>query len=304
MTSEERGHLAPVFAPTVPRNDRRRLERHPEALVPASEPTPHRQTAWGSQPLTTLGSMLVWVTVCAGVWAVVFVVLALALPTEVAAWTGLAMAGLGVVATILVGAGFAIEDRYQKLARLHHGSYLLADDFDDAAAAMMHRCQRAVRQVLAAKVTTLGLLDEIQNELVLPEQLWDIGRVLQQQSVLRTKQRNAMAGVVTAELEAVLGPQRQALTRSVAAMEKKVVAIENYAHRVRVADAALRAEEALQDDDEYLELLIQTESPSDRTVVNELSEDASHLHATLSRSIAAAREAGKTLSLGTTTMHR
>jgi hypothetical protein len=303
MTSEERGHVEPVFAPSVPRSDRQRLESHPEALVPASDPTPHRQTAWNSQPLTTLGSMLVWVTVCAGVWAVVFVVLALALPPEVTAWIGLALAAVGVIATVVVGAGFAVEDRYRKLARQHHGRYLLAADFDDEAAALMLRCQRAVRQVLNAKVTTLGLLDEIQNELVLPEQLWDIGRVLQQQSVLRTKQREATAGIVTPELEAVLGPQRQALARSVAAMEKKVVAIENYAHRVRVADAALRAEEALQDDDAYLELLIQTESPSDRTVVNELSEDANHLHATLSRSIAAAREAGKTLSLGTTTMH-
>jgi hypothetical protein len=304
MTSEERGRVVPVFAPTVPRSDRELLERHPEALVPASEPTPHRQTAWRSEPLATLGSMLVWITVCAGVWAVVFVVLALALPPQVAAWIGLLLAGFGVLATVVVGAGFAIEDRYQKLARQHHGNYLLSDDFDAEAAGLMLRCQRAVRAVLTAKVTTLGLLDEIENELVLPEQLWDIGRVLHQQSVLRAKQREAMGGVVTAELEAVLGPQREALARSVAAMERKVEAIENYAHRVKVADAALRAEEALQDDDEYLELLVQTESPSDRTIVHELTEDASHLHATLSRSIAAAREAGKTLSLGTTTMHR
>ena len=43
--------------------------------------------------------------------------------------------------------------------------------------------------MLEATVTRRGLLDEMKNELVLPEQLWDLGQVLHEQSVLRARQR-------------------------------------------------------------------------------------------------------------------
>ena len=43
--------------------------------------------------------------------------------------------------------------------------------------------------MLEATVTRPGLLDEMKNDLGLPEQLWDLGQVLHEQSVLRARQR-------------------------------------------------------------------------------------------------------------------
>jgi hypothetical protein len=103
--------------------------------------------------------------------------------------------------------------------------------------------------------------------------------------------------MATAELEAVLGPQRRALDRSVEAIKRKVDLLDRYADRVRSADAALRAEAALEDGDRYIELLARTEPAGDTTVVQGFADEATALRATLARSIAAARDAGRTLAL-------
>src|SRR5437899_2571149 len=87
------------------------------------------------------------------------------------------------------------------------------------------------------------------------EPMATLGQVLHEQSVLRARQREVARGMATAELEAVLGPQRRALVRSADVMKRKVQLLERYAERVRSADAALRAEAALEDGDRYIELL-------------------------------------------------
>ncbi|MFC0627956.1 hypothetical protein [Kribbella deserti] len=292
----QRPEPEPVFAPEVSPAVRRLFARKPELLVPASHPCPARRTAW-SEPMSTLGSLLVWIAVCVGVWILALILFAVTFPPEVAAWLAVGLAAIGVASTAVIGVTAGIEPRDRKTARRHHGKYLLAADFDEPAARLMIRAQRAVRTVLGAEVTTRGLLDDMQNELVLPEQLWDLGQVLREQTVLRARQREVAGGMATAELEAVLGPQRRALIRSETAIERKVEALEKYAERVRVADAALRAEEALQDGDRYIELLARTEPVGDSTTVQGLADEVSRLQDTLARSIESARAAGRTLAL-------
>ncbi|ADB34843.1 hypothetical protein Kfla_5839 [Kribbella flavida DSM 17836] len=287
----------PVFAPDVPVEVRRLYERSPELFVPAGQPRPKRRTAWSEAPGNTLGSLLVWLAVCVGGWIVALIVMALTLPPEVAAWASVALAGVAVVATGAVAVRPAIEDRSRKAVRRQHGKYLLAEDFDEPAGRLLARAQRAVKTVLEATVTRQGLLDEMQNELVLPEQLWDIGQVLHEQSVLRARQHEVARGMATAELEAVLGPQRRALDRSVDAIKRKVQLLEQYAERVRSADAALRAEAALEDGDRYIELLARTEPAGDTSVVQSFADEATALKDTLTRTIDAARAAGRTLAL-------
>ncbi|WP_020390053.1 hypothetical protein [Kribbella catacumbae] len=287
----------PVFAPDVPAEVRRLFERKPELFVPASRPKPKRQTSWSTEPGATFGSLLVWLAVCVGGWILALIIFAITLPTAVAAWSSLVLAAVAVVTTGVVGVSSAVENRSQRAVRLQHGKYLLAEDFDDDSARLLTRAQRAVKTVLEATVTRRGLLDDVKNELVLPEQLWDIGQVLHEQSVLRARQREVARGMATAELEAVLGPQRRALTRSVDAIKRKVELLERYADRVRSADAALRAEAALEDGDRYIELLARTEPVGDTSVVQGFADEAGALKDTLSRSIAAARDAGRTLAL-------
>lgn len=295
MTAQ-RPEPEPVFAPDVPVAVRRLFGRKPELLVAASHPRPVRRTAW-SEPMATLGTLLVWITVCIGVWILGLILFAVLFPPELAAWLAVGLAAIGVSATAVIGVASAIEPRDRKKARSYHGKYLLAADFDDPAARLLVRAQRAVRTVLGAEVTTRGLLDDMQNELVLPEQLWDIGQVLREQTVLRARQREVAGGMATAELDAVLGPQRRALVRSETAIQRKVEVLERYAERVRVADAALRAEAALEDGDRYIELLARTEPAGDTGTVQGLSDEVTLLHDTLARSIESARAAGRTLAL-------
>jgi hypothetical protein len=289
--------LDPVFAPDVPVQVRRLFERKPELFVPAGQPRPKRQTSWSIAPGATFGSLLVWLAVCVGGWILGLIIFAITLPTAVAAWAALALAGVAVVMTVGVAVGSAIEERGHKAVRLQHGKYLLPEDFDEDSGRLLGRAQRAVKMVLGATVTQRGLLDEMKNELVLPEQLWDIGQVLHEQSVLRARQREVARGMATAELEAVLGPQRRALTRSVEAIRRKVELLEQYADRVRSADAALRAEAALEDGDRYIELLARTEPAGDTSVVQGFADEAAALRDTLARTVEAARAAGRTLAL-------
>jgi hypothetical protein len=289
--------MEPVFAPDVPDGVRRLYERRPELFVPAGQPRPKRQTSWSVAPGNTFGTLLVWLAVCVGGWILALIIMAATLPAEVAGWTAVALAGVAMVATGGVLVKSVVEDRGHKAVRLEHGKYLLPDDFDDEAGRLLGRAQRAVKTVLEATVTRRGLLDEMKNDLVLPEQLWDIGQVLHEQSVLRARQREVAKGMKTAELDAVLGPQRRALALSVEAIRRKVDLLDRYADRVRSADAALRAEAALEDGDRYIELLARTEPAGDTTVVQGFAEEATALHDTLTRSINAARDAGRTLAL-------
>ncbi|MEU4603923.1 hypothetical protein AB0F43_13160 [Kribbella sp. NPDC023972] len=289
--------MEPVFAPDVPDGVRRLYTSRPELFVPAGQPKPKRETAWSVAPGNTFGTLLVWLAVCVGGWILALIIMAATLPAEVAAWSAVVLAGIAAVATVGVVAKSAAEDRGHKAVRLQHGKYLLPDDFDDEAGRLLGRAQRAVKTVLEATVTRRGMLDDVKNELVLPEQLWDIGQVLREQTVLRARQREVAKGMATAELEAVLGPQRRALALSVDAIKRKVDLLERYADRVRSADAALRAEAALEDGDRYIELLARTEPAGDTSVVQSFADEATALRDTLTRSINAARDAGRTLAL-------
>ncbi|WP_233712458.1 hypothetical protein [Kribbella turkmenica] len=289
--------MEPVFAPDVPARVRRLYGTRPELFVPAGQPKPKRETPWSIAPGNTLGQLLVWLAVCVGGWILALIVMAATLPAEVAAWSAVVLAGIAAVATVGVVVKTGIEDRGHKAVRLEHGKYLLPADFDEDAGRLLGRAQRAVKTVLEATVTRRGLLDDVQNDLVLPEQLWDIAQVLREQTILRTRQREVARGMATAELEAVLGPQRRALVLSVDAMQRKVDLLDRYADRVRSADAALRAEAALEDGDRYIELLARSEPAGDTAVVQGFADEASALRDTLTRSIDAARDAGRTLAL-------
>jgi hypothetical protein len=286
-----------VFAPGVPVGVRRLYEHRPELFVAADAPRPKRQTSWSVAPGNTFGTLLVWLAVCVGGWILALIVMAATLPTAVAAWAAVALAGVAVLATGGILVKSMVEDRGHRAVRLQHGKYLLPEDFDEPAARLLGRAQRAVKTVLEATVTRRGLLDEMKNDLVLPEQLWDIAQVLREQTVLRARQKDVARGMETAELDAVLGPQRRALALSVDAIKRKVDLLDRYADRVRSADAALRAEAALEDGDRYLELLARTEPVGDTSIVQGFTDEATALKDTLTRSINAARDAGRTLAL-------
>lgn len=176
--------------------------------------------------------------------------------------------------------------------RRHDDRYVVAGELSAPSQVLLNRARRAVSTVNASQAKRLRLLDDVGNDLILPQQLWEIARILRAQTHLQQEQRHATQGVVTPELRAVLEPQQAALERSIAAVTSRVGGLERYAHRVQEADAALRAREALANNDKYRELLAQTD---DTQGLDELTAQSDALEITLARSVRDALEAGQSL---------
>src|SRR4051812_16748716 len=126
--------MEPVFAPGVPVGVRRLYEHRPELFVAADAARPRRQTSWSVAPGNTFGTLLVWLAVCVGGWILALIVMAATLPTAVAAWAAVVLAGIAVLSTGGIVVKSMVEDRGHKAVRLQHGKYLLPEDFDEAAA--------------------------------------------------------------------------------------------------------------------------------------------------------------------------
>ncbi|NJP92770.1 hypothetical protein HCN51_25490 [Nonomuraea sp. FMUSA5-5] len=171
---------------------------------------------------------------------------------------------------------------------------VLVPELSPPARALLERARAAVMSVYTSQVMRRRLLDGLANEVLLPRQIWEIATLLRLQTSLHEEQERAMRGVVTPELMAVLEPQQEALRRSVASVTARVERLERYARRVQEADAALRAREALDNNDKYRDLLARTD---DAEGLRDLEARGAALEETLAESVRVAIDAGRTLSL-------
>ncbi|MFI6901484.1 hypothetical protein ACIBKY_09490 [Nonomuraea sp. NPDC050394] len=181
-------------------------------------------------------------------------------------------------------------------ARWNEGRYLLPEDFDTEARAILARAQEAIGTVLRSHVNAEGLLDDIRNAVMLPAQEWEIARLLAKLSALRTEHRALLGRGVAPEVAEMVAPLERALDSSEAAVLARVEALEGYAGHVAEAEAAYHArgqiEELRARLPRYEELL--AESGADALAVPEierLAEDAGHLERALRRSVTSAHEA-------------
>ncbi|MFI6791594.1 hypothetical protein ACIBG4_30125 [Nonomuraea sp. NPDC050383] len=181
-------------------------------------------------------------------------------------------------------------------ARLHHGRFLLPVDFDEEARAVLARAQQAIGGVLRSHVNAEGLLDGARNGVLLPEQEWEIARLLAKLSALRSEHRELLGRGVAPEVAAVVEPLERALATSEAAVVARVEALERYARHVADAERAYHAREQIEELrarlPRYEELL--AESGADALSVPEierLAQDADQLESVLRRSVSSAHEA-------------
>ncbi|NUT42067.1 MAG: hypothetical protein HOV86_19000 [Thermoactinospora sp.] len=181
-------------------------------------------------------------------------------------------------------------------ARRYAGRFLLPEDFDEDAAAVLTRAQRAIGSVLRSHVNAEGLLDDARNAVMLPAQEWEIARLLAKLSALRAEHRDLASRGIAPEVAAVIQPLDRALLTSEAAVVARVEALERYAGHVAEAERAYHArgqiEELRARLPRYEELL--AESGADALAVPEidrLAEDADHLEGVLRRSVRSAHEA-------------
>ncbi|MGW0481714.1 hypothetical protein [Nonomuraea sp. NPDC003214] len=181
-------------------------------------------------------------------------------------------------------------------ARWYEGRYLLPGDFDEDAARMLARAQRAIGTVLRSHVNAEGLLDDARNAVILPEQEWELARLLAKLSALRAEHRELMERGIAPEVAAVVRPLDAALAGSEAAILARVEALERYARHVADAERAYHARAQIEELrarlPRYEELL--AESGADALAVPELdrlSEDAEDVERALRRSVTSAHEA-------------
>ncbi|MER6945094.1 hypothetical protein ABT294_13810 [Nonomuraea sp. NPDC000554] len=181
-------------------------------------------------------------------------------------------------------------------ARWYDGRYLLPEEFDEEARLVLGRAQRAIGAVLRSHVNAEGLLDGARNAVMLPEQEWEIARLLAKLSALRGEHRELLARGIAPEVAAVIEPLERALVNSESAVVARVEALERYAGHVAEAERAYHArgqiEELRARLPRYEELL--AESGADALAVPEierLAEDADELERVLRRSVSSAHEA-------------
>ncbi|MET7329522.1 hypothetical protein [Nonomuraea sp. NPDC005650] len=190
----------------------------------------------------------------------------------------------------------ALERAVYDGARRHEGRYVMREQLDEPARALMIRAQTAIDQVMSSGVNAEGLLDDVRNAVMLPAQEWEIARLLAKLSELRAEHEEVVAEGLTPEVAAVAEPLAQALDSSQQAVIARVEALERYAGHVADAERAYRARHQIERLNaklpRYEELL--AESGADGAAVPELSrlsDDADRLEQALRDSVSSAHEA-------------
>ncbi|MFC6878997.1 MULTISPECIES: hypothetical protein [Actinomadura] len=323
----------PVFDPALSGADRELLASAPERLVAASlpPPAPPRLSA------AAVAGRAVWIPMVAifygvlpGGWIQAFLAVSLdeedlmggllrwgrlpllAMMIAPAVQIALILAGQGEAAAILAAVSFAGwsagalahlgEPAAARAARDHHGRYLLPADFDGPAARLLARAQRAIDAVLGSQSHRAGLLDDVNNAVVLPRQEWAIASALAEHTRLRRERRAQQHERLSASVRALLEPQQRALDLSVRSVTRRIEALEAYAGRAHDADDAYHESQILQGLPEqnarYRDLLAATAGDELAGVeLRDLADDAQRVETALRATVKDALNAGQRLDV-------
>ncbi|GAA1825470.1 hypothetical protein [Actinomadura chokoriensis] len=138
------------------------------------------------------------------------------------------------------------EPAAARAAREHHGRYLLPADFDGPAAGLLVRAQRAIDAVLGSQAHGAGLLDAVNNTVVLPRQEWSIASALAEHTRLRRERAAQQPERLSPRVRALLEPQDRALELSVRSVTGRIEALEAYARCAAEADDAYHESRVVQ----------------------------------------------------------
>lgn len=229
-----------MYSPGIPEEDVRLLRDNPGKLVPASRPVPPKKAALRTDPWSQLG-LLLFLQLLTALPVVVFLAGYASTETADLGWLVAAYCGVNALAGLLMLAGSAGESGDRRAARIHHGRYLCAADFDEPSAALLRRAQAAIEGIAASQAAEEGIIGGTR---LLRRYEWDLARLLYRQA----KARQALK-------EGEADPAVAALDRSVAAAARRVEHLEEYHRRVTALNSVYRAKEHLDDLAEAIDLL-------------------------------------------------
>ncbi|WP_146087231.1 hypothetical protein [Thermomonospora echinospora] len=323
----------PVLDPDIPAADRDLLRAPSTRLVAAARPAPARPRPGPARLLARalwIPLLALFYGVLPGGWITLFLLASLDeedLLTGVFRWgrtAVLAMLVLPVVqvtlillgwepaAVLVAAAGFTGwtvgiarrlgEPPAARAARVHHGRYLTAGDFDRPAAGLLSRAQRAIDAVQGSRAQRAGLLDGVGNAVALPYQEWEIAEALAEHTRLRREHEAQRPDRLSEPVRALLEPQRRALALSVRSVTERVEALEDYARRVRDLDGAYHEWQVLrrlpEQNARHRDLLARTvRDDLAREEIDRLTGDAQRaetaLHDSITSAVQAARAVGR-----------
>jgi hypothetical protein len=175
-------------------------------------------------------------------------------------------------------------------------------DLLDAGQVRWRRARKAARSIQASEAVRLGLIDTVEIAAVLPYHLWDIAERLALMSVAERRLPVILQGVDTsdAEIQAVLGPQRQVHDLAVADVEQRIGRLEEFAALAAKADAARKRKNVLAElaglNPHYEELLVRLGEPADGlSVTGHAADELRAVAVAADDAVRRANEAGRAL---------
>lgn len=216
-------------------------------------------------------------------------------------WKGLFAAGLGVTMIVLIR-WMAMDSTYRstkrrlRLAQVHANQYILPEDLDYPCQMLLRRAQNAVEAIMRSKVHKAGLIDSIENQVSLPEEIWQIAQRLRRLSSMHAEHGKIIPRELPPGMEDAFRPYTSALDAAWTSLSQRVRHLEKYAKQVLKADKVYHAHQRLErladKTPEYQQLLaenVRDELAHER--IRELSDQAAHVRKLFEESIMQARQA-------------
>jgi hypothetical protein len=133
-----------------------------------------------------------------------------------------------------------------RLAREHADRFVLPDDLDYPCQRLLHRAQTAVDAVLGSHVQRAGLIDTIDNQVTLPEEVWQIAHRLSRLSAMHAEHRRLVPRDLPSGMQDAVKPYTTALDAAWTSLSKRVKRLEEYAKQVTRADRVYHAHRKLE----------------------------------------------------------
>lgn len=219
----------------------------------------------------------------------------------VAGWTEFFVAGVGIGLIVLIR-WMALDSSYRstkrrlRLAQAHADRYILPEDLDRPCQMLLRRAQNAVEAILHSKVHRSGLIDSIENQVSLPEEVWQIGERLRRLSAMHAEHGKLIPRELPPGMEDAFKPYTSALDAAWTSLSQRVRHLEKYAKQVLKADkvyhAHMRLEALAARTPDYQQLIAETvRDELAHARIRELADQAAHVRKLFEESILQARQA-------------
>jgi hypothetical protein len=212
---------------------------------------------------------------------------------------GVFVAGLGIGMIALLR-WMALDGTHRttkrrlRLAQTHADQYILAEELDYPCQMLLRRAQNAVEAILGSKVHREGLIDTIDNQVSLPEEVWQIAQRLRKLSSMHAEHGKLIPRELPPGMEDAFKPYTSALDAAWSSLSQRVRHLEKYAKQVLKADKVYSTHKRLEalaaKTPEYQQLIAET--VHDRIAhqhIKELAEQADHARKLFEESITQAR---------------